>query len=171
MDMNLSSLVDHNGNSITFLLTKEYRELKDKEIRKTILEQKCSEMQLNVEKYVEEIRILKEEKRLLEETINLLKNRIQELENNNENLSNRVLMLEQEKDENAKLLKISQCVFDYKTIMKNKIVNGDEYFKNIDLFKILKGNYDNQLRKEELDIKIKMNDNINKLYGERNRSG
>jgi hypothetical protein len=57
MDMNLSSLVDHNGNSITFLLTKEYRELKDKEIRKTILEQKCSEMQLNVEKYVEEIRL------------------------------------------------------------------------------------------------------------------
>jgi predicted Ser/Thr protein kinase len=57
MDMNLSSLVDHNGNSIKFLLTKEYRELKDKEIRKTILEQKCSEMQLNVEKYVEEIRL------------------------------------------------------------------------------------------------------------------
>lgn len=70
--MSIVSITNDQNIPMTLLTTKEYMELKDKEIRKNILEQKYAEMLLNIEKYVKE-------KQTLEFFISEMKKQTQEL--------------------------------------------------------------------------------------------
>jgi chromosome segregation ATPase len=159
-------ITDSQNNPMSIITTKEYKELKDKEIRKNILEQKYAEMLLNVEKYVEEIRILKEEKELLEKTIFQLKIQIQELTDKNLDLQKRLCYLEEESENNNKLLKISQCIYNYKEQLKNKITQQEQELSRYDLFDILLNeDFDDQLSNEQLIVKKEINNKLNHLYG------
>lgn len=181
--MSIVSITNDQNIPMTLLTTKEYMELKDKEIRKNILEQKYAEMLLNIEKYVEEIKTLKEEKQLLENSISELRKQVQELidKNNdlteqNKNLNSRVENLEndnktlkKDKENNDQLVKMSQCIYNYKATLKSQILKTDnsrDYFEVWDLFDILlKGDGDDELTNEELMEKNAINDMLNLTYG------
>lgn len=169
---NPSSLIitDNQDIPMVVITSKEYRELKDKEIRKNIIEQKYAEMLLNTEKYVEEIKILKEEKKILEDTICELREQVKRLIADNEKLQNsiqdlksRVVKLELEKENKDRLLKISECVYQYKKVIKSKITNSKQ-FNRFDLFEILDGKYDSHLNDNEINSKKLLLENYNKLY-------
>lgn len=173
--MNPSDLQHTDQNiPVVVITSKEYAQLKDTEIRKNIIDQKYGEMLLNIEKYVEEIKILKQEKQILEDTICELREKVQfviddneKLQNSNEDLKNRVYKLEIEKENKDRLLKISQCIYEYKRLVKSKITNLKQ-LNRIDLFEILDGNnFDSQFTDNEINIKKSIIEHYNKLYGEK----
>jgi hypothetical protein len=187
--MDITTITDTRGVSMTLIPTDEYNEviksLKNMEIRKNLLEKNYAELLLSVETHVEEIRLLKEEKLLLEKTIKELTDKLQKLIDNNEllindnkiikeenailkkqvyDLTEDIKVFKTERDENKKLLKLSQCIYNYKEFQKQKITKKNYKFQRCDLFDILNGKYDDDLDDSQLSIKDKMNDKINNLF-------
>lgn len=155
------------------LLEKEKSQL---EIKKNRIQEQFENLSLSIEKYIQEINILKEEKELLEKTIVELNERLQCLENdkiqNNKRINDLELQVSQlikEKNKNDIMLKRSQCITLYKDKIKNKIFvdldkDDDKEIQKWDLFSILHGDYNERMTPKELERKDNIISSINAKY-------
>jgi hypothetical protein len=179
-----------NGQRIpmTCIPTKEYDEFTNCKIRYTILETQHAELLLKVEEHVEQIRLLREEKELLGQKINktldeaitslsgsysTVNRKLQNVTADNIYLDDRVEILEKKQQKDDQLLKIGQYIFDFKQFIKNKITQNNPYFKdsNYDVFKMLKGEYDEDLEPEQLLTKEHLIQIFNNNYGKCPKKG
>ena len=163
------------------LLEKEKNNI---EIKKNIIETQYNELSLSVQKYIATIQQLREDKIILQQTIDELNQRITELEttnqalngriynleNTNQTLNNRIFALENERTEKNKMLKRSECIYNYKKSIKNHIFNNnvDYDVKQWDLFDILFGKYDENMEDDEKNRRDIFISSINSKYKSNN---
>jgi len=145
------------------------------ESEKSKLEEKNNELQthlntsnLNIEKYIEETRLLREEKRLLEVELENTKKRLEKLENENKQLIKDVIFL---KDENTKMKEqynvviYAQCVLNYKLQLLEYILYEHDDLRGIDLFcDVLNNNIDDEMTENEIKRKNAIISFINSKY-------
>ncbi len=152
---------EHQTFLMTYVPTEEYKKIINERnnalIRNNILETNLNSLNLSVEKYIEEIRILKEEKKLLEETITELNKRIEILETEKINSNNRIEKLETIITHQEKLIKIGACIDNYKNIIKTYIY-GNTKNRN-DTFEIMTNTDINKTKEQQQKI-----DNIKNYY-------
>jgi hypothetical protein len=175
-NINIETIINYNNEPMSLIAQKEYIELRNIKIQKGFIDKQYAELLLSVHSYTEEIRILKEEKLLLEKTIENLTKRIQCLEDENQSVKDGIKTLMDEKEQKNKLIKMSQCIYNYKENIKNKIINNNsdltKLLKRFDLFDILNGDFDHLLLKyQDLTIKDEIIQNMDNLYGSGNNDG
>lgn len=153
-------------NNIIISLSSELencqKKLKDIETRKKILEEEHARTLLAIQTHINAENILREENEKLKEKLNLL-------QKENDELKERVTRLEQKEIDETNLLKISQCIFNYKEklwifIFKHEAKKQQRIYGKDNLRDILQGNYDHKLTTEQLHNKNEIVKQITKNY-------
>lgn len=154
------------SNNIIIVLSSELeicqKKLKDVETRKKLLEEEHARTLLAIQTHINAENILREENEKFKEKINLL-------QKENDELKERVSRLEKKELNETNLLKISQCIFNYKEkvwtlIFKNEYKRQQRIFGKDNLRDILQGKYDDKLTKEQVFNKDKIVYQITKKY-------
>lgn len=141
------------------------KKIKDLEIRKILVESENSKLNILIQEYIETIRVLNEEK-------TVLINRLNDLETENKNLLERINVLEKDKNTRDNIILIGQCIYDFKSRLKQRIFTSPERlqeFRSDDLIEILKGKNDDDLLDDEIEMKNKIVQEINDKYKTKSR--
>jgi chromosome segregation ATPase len=173
-------LITQNTIQIEFVPKQQYDELekklRDTEIRKKILEEQHAQTLLSIQTHIDTATNLRNENEMLRKEIaNLnniiinLTNEIASLNEKNNNLENKIAEIEIERLNEKKLLKINQCVYNYKdkiwkTIFENEANIKKREFGFDNLQNILKGKFDVELTDKQIENKNKIVNDINKNF-------
>ena len=132
------------------------KEKSNLEFKLKLCEKNYNELKITADGYMETIHVLREEKQLLIEKNQYLENRLVEL-------TNEFNELKRKNEETNKVLKLGQCIYDYKQKLKMQIGTGLN--ERWDIFDILNGEYDNQLNPTEISAKMNIIAHIINTHG------